>query len=94
MARRSNVWHRYDLVGRQMALSASYDAMQCALEHAGKASPVEQAMIKALPARYPQREAIDDMAPRDKAYTKEPRDGACRGADQGVVLLSPDGDGS
>jgi tetratricopeptide (TPR) repeat protein len=66
-------WHRYDPVGRQMALSASYDAMQGALEHAGKASPVEQAMIKALPARYPQREAIDDMAPWDKAYTKEMR---------------------
>ena len=66
-------WHRYDPVGRQIALSASYDAMQLALEHAAKASPVEQAMIKALPARYPQREAIDDMAPWDKAYTKEMR---------------------
>ena len=66
-------WHRYDPHGRQMALSASYDAMQGALAHAGKASPVEQAMIHALPARYPQREAIEDMAPWDKAYTKEMR---------------------
>jgi hypothetical protein len=56
-----------------MALEASYDAMQGALAHADKASPVEQAMIRALPARYPQREAIDDMAPWDKAYTKEMR---------------------
>jgi tetratricopeptide (TPR) repeat protein len=56
-----------------MALSASYDAMQAALAHAGKASPVEQAMIKALTARYPQREAIDDMSPWDKAYTGEMR---------------------
>jgi tetratricopeptide (TPR) repeat protein len=66
-------WNRYDPAGRQMALSASYDAMQGALDHAGKASPVEQAMIKALPARYPQREAIEDMATWDKAYTREMR---------------------
>ena len=30
-------------------------------------------MIHALPARYPQREAIEDMAPWDKAYTKKMR---------------------
>jgi tetratricopeptide (TPR) repeat protein len=66
-------WHRYDPLGRQMALSASYDAMQGALSHAEKASPVEQALIRALPARYPRREALEDMAPWDKAYTKEMR---------------------
>jgi tetratricopeptide (TPR) repeat protein len=66
-------WHRYDPLGRQMALSASFDAMQGALAHAGKASPVEQAMIGALPARYPQREAVEDMAAWDKAYANEMR---------------------
>jgi tetratricopeptide (TPR) repeat protein len=66
-------WHRYDPHGRQLALSASYDAMLRALEHAGTASPVERAMIHALPARYPQREAIEDMALWDKAYTREMR---------------------
>ena len=66
-------WVRYDPKGRQMALAASYDAMQGALAHAAKASPVERAMIQALPARYPQREAIEDMAPWDKAYTREMR---------------------
>src|SRR6185295_4722558 len=55
------------------ALSASYDAMQAALANAGKASAVEQAMIKALGARYPQREAIEDMSPWDKAYTQDMR---------------------
>ena len=30
-------------------------------------------MIKALAARYPQREAIEDMSPWDKAYTSEMR---------------------
>ncbi|MBT6275621.1 MAG: hypothetical protein HOI95_15995 [Chromatiales bacterium] len=62
-------WHLYDPHGRQMALGASYDAMQRALTHAHNASPVEQAMVRALSARYPQREAIEDMAPWDKAYT-------------------------
>src|SRR5262245_42831913 len=62
-------WHLYDPHGRQMALSAAYAAMQEALLHAAKASPVEKAMIDALPQRYPQREAIEDMAPWDKAYT-------------------------
>jgi tetratricopeptide (TPR) repeat protein len=62
-------WHRYDPKGRQRALTASYEAMQQALVHAPNASPVEQAMIEALKARYPQRDAIDDMAPWDKAYS-------------------------
>jgi tetratricopeptide (TPR) repeat protein len=66
-------WVRYDPLGRQRALSASCDAMEAAMAHARKASPVEQAMIKALKARYPQREAIEDMAPWDKAFTSEMR---------------------
>src|SRR5436305_401201 len=66
-------WVRYDPKGRQMALAAAYDAMQGALAHASKASAVERAMIEALPARYPQREAIEDMAPWDKAFTNEMR---------------------
>ena len=55
-------WVRYDPRGRQMALSAAYDAMQEARAHAAKASAVERAMIQALSARYPQRGAIEDMA--------------------------------
>ena len=66
-------WVRYDPQGRQMALSASYDAMQGALAHAPKASAVERAMIEALPARYQQREMIEDLSPWDKAFTKEMR---------------------
>lgn len=66
-------WRRYDPHGRQMALSVACNAMQGALLHSGRASPVEQALIQALPARYPQREAIEDMAPWDKAYTTQMR---------------------
>jgi len=66
-------WVRYDPHGRQLALSASYDAMQGALAHAPKASAVERAMIEALPARYPQAELIEDLSPWDKAFTKQMR---------------------
>ncbi|MEY9361143.1 tetratricopeptide (TPR) repeat protein [Bradyrhizobium yuanmingense] len=66
-------WVRYDAQGRQLALAASYDATQDALAQADKASPVEQALIRALSVRYPQREAIEDMAPWDKAFTREMR---------------------
>ncbi len=66
-------WERYDPKGRQRALAASYDAMQEALAHAAKASPVEKAMIEALKVRYPQRDAIEDMSPWDKAYSEAMR---------------------
>jgi tetratricopeptide (TPR) repeat protein len=62
-------WHLYDPTGRQMALSASYDAMQNALLYAEKASAIEEALIHALQARYPQREVIEEMEPWDKTYT-------------------------
>jgi tetratricopeptide (TPR) repeat protein len=66
-------WHRYDPAGKKRALEASYDAMQRALAAAPNASPVEQALIAALPARYPQREAIEDQTTWDKAFTVEMR---------------------
>lgn len=66
-------WDRYDPKGRQMALSAAYDALEQALKHADKASPVEKAMVQALKARYPQREALEDMSAWDKAFTSEMR---------------------
>jgi tetratricopeptide (TPR) repeat protein len=66
-------WHRYDPAGKARALAASYDAMQNALANASRATPVEQALINALPARYPQREAIKDQRGWDKAFTVEMR---------------------
>ncbi len=61
-------WHLYDPHGKAQALAAAYDGMQGALEHASNASPVEQALIQALPLRYPQRDPIEDQAPWDAAY--------------------------
>src|SRR6188474_2234805 len=65
---------RYDPAGKAAALAAAYDAMQGALAHADGASPVERALIRALPARYPQREAIEDQAPWDAAYADAMRE--------------------
>jgi tetratricopeptide (TPR) repeat protein len=66
-------WHLYDPAGKAKALAAAYDAMQKALACAARATPVEQALIRALPVRYPQREPIEDQSDWDKAYTKAMR---------------------
>src|SRR5262249_26751491 len=66
-------WYRYDPAGKAAALAAAYDAMQGALARAGRASPVEQALIRALPARYPKREPIEDQTPWDAAYANAMR---------------------
>jgi tetratricopeptide (TPR) repeat protein len=66
-------WHLYDPQGKAQALAAAYDAMQNALKTASGATPVEQALINALPLRYPQREAIEDQSAWDKAFTREMR---------------------
>lgn len=66
-------WHRYDPAGKARALGAAYDAMQNALKHASRATPVEQALIQALTARYPQRVAIEDQSGWDRAFTNEMR---------------------
>ncbi len=62
-------WHLYDPDGRAKALAGAYDATQLALEYVDGTTPVEQALINALPARYPQREPIDDLSPWDKDFT-------------------------
>jgi tetratricopeptide (TPR) repeat protein len=67
-------WHLYDPAGKAAALATAYDAMQGALAHAGGASRVEQALIRALPARYPQRETVEDQSPWDAAYAGAMRD--------------------
>ncbi len=71
-------WHLHDPKGRAQALAGAYDATQQALEHAEHCTPVEQALIRALPARYPARDPIDDMMPWNKDYTNAMRE-VCAG---------------
>lgn len=66
-------WELLDPNGQANALAASYDAMQKALACAANAKPVEQALIRALPERYPQREPIEDMSGWNKAFTRTMR---------------------
>ena len=61
-------WHLYDPKGRAKALGAAYDATQEALKRLDGVSEVERALIEALPARYPQRDPIDDLDPWNAAY--------------------------
>lgn len=54
-------WELFDEAGRAKALALAYDATQSALALADGTTVAEQALIRALPARYPQRDPIDDM---------------------------------
>jgi tetratricopeptide (TPR) repeat protein len=66
-------WHLLDADGRAQALAVAYDATQQALAVAEGASAVEQALIRALPARYPGREPVEDMMPWNQDFTKAMR---------------------
>jgi tetratricopeptide (TPR) repeat protein len=67
-------WHLYDPAGRAQALAEAYDATQLALTHVDNVSEVEQALIRALPARYPQRDPIEDLMPWNKDFTNAMRE--------------------
>lgn len=54
-------WELFDVSGRAKALAAAYNATQAALSCIDGCTEVEQALIRALPARYPQRELADTM---------------------------------
>src|SRR5260370_7918198 len=62
-------WHLYDPAGKAKALAAAYDAMQAALACLDQATPAEQALIRALPARYPQPAPIEDQSAWDAPFT-------------------------
>lgn len=66
-------WELQDPTSKAQSLAAAYDAMQTALACAEQATPVEQALIGALPARYPQRDPIDDQSGWDRDFTRAMR---------------------
>ncbi len=61
-------WDRQDESGQSKALAASYDAAQEAISRVDQCTEVERALIRALPARYPQREIVEDMHPWDHDF--------------------------
>ena len=61
-------WELMDPGGRAAALGRAYDASRAALALAGGVTAPERALIEALPARYPQREPIEDQKPWNVAF--------------------------
>ncbi|MFC4671874.1 hypothetical protein ACFO5X_25220 [Seohaeicola nanhaiensis] len=66
-------WELYDDRGRAKALAGAYDATQAAMARIDSATPIEAALIRALCARYPQRDTTDDMEAWDRAFAAEMR---------------------
>ena len=62
-------WHLLHAGMKAAALAAAYDATQAALALVGSVQPVEAALIRALPARYPQRDPIEDQSAWDRDFT-------------------------
>ena len=60
-------WELFDPEGKAQALAAAHDEARRACELAGGTTPAEQALIAALPARYPERTPIEDQAPWNDA---------------------------
>ena len=62
-------WELMDPAGKAATLARAYDAARAALARAGGVTAPERALIEALPARYPQRDPIDDQTPWNDAFT-------------------------
>src|SRR6516225_10635875 len=61
-------WELQDPAGKAAALARAYDSARAALALAGRVTMPERALIEALPARYPQRDPIDDQLPWNDAF--------------------------
>jgi tetratricopeptide (TPR) repeat protein len=61
-------WELMDPAGKAAALARAFDATRAALALVGGVTTPERALIKALPARYPQRDTIDDQGAWNDAY--------------------------
>ncbi|MEX0301740.1 MAG: hypothetical protein AB3N24_04905, partial [Leisingera sp.] len=61
-------WALRDEKGRAKALAEAYNAAQSALACIDGCTEAEQQLIRALQARYPQREAVEDMHAWDHAF--------------------------
>ncbi|MBK0327051.1 tetratricopeptide repeat protein [Rhodobacteraceae bacterium F11138] len=61
-------WARLDEAGQAKALALAHDATRSALRFADGCTDAEQALINALPARYPHREPGADMQAWDRAF--------------------------
>ena len=63
-------WWMMDPATKETALGAAFDHSQKALELVGQVTAPERALIEALPARYPQRDPIEEQAPWNDDFAK------------------------
>lgn len=61
-------WDLQDPAGKAAALARAHDSAQAALALRDRVTAPERALIEALPARYPQRDPIDDQRPWNEAF--------------------------
>ena len=61
-------WPLFDDADKAQALARAFEATRAAMALRDRVTPVERAMIEALPARYPQAGAIEDQSPWDIAF--------------------------
>lgn len=61
-------WERQDPATQADSLATAFDACQHALANVEGTTAAEQALIRALPARYPQRDSLDDMHAWDQDF--------------------------
>ena len=67
-------WELFDEMDKRRSLAKAYHASQAANAAAATATPVEQALIAALPQRYPQLEPEEDQKPWNDAYADAMRE--------------------
>ena len=66
-------WILFDPAAKEQALARAYDECQAALANTDQLTPIERALIEALPSRYPQRDPIDDQSGWDRAFAEAMR---------------------
>jgi tetratricopeptide (TPR) repeat protein len=66
-------WEAFDEVDLTQSLASAYRSTEAALASSAGAGPVEQALIRALAARYPASEVSDDLSASNIAYAEAMR---------------------
>ena len=66
-------WRLMDWPTREQALARAHQATQDALARVFHTSPTEEALIRALPARYPSATPQEDMHPWDQSFAEAMR---------------------
>lgn len=67
-------WEAFDEADLKASLARAYQESARAAELAANATPAEQALIRALRARYPASEPLDDCSPWNDAYADAMRE--------------------